>query len=225
MDPIERIKTAAIGVMSNIKSRTAGEAGEQATDDEINTETIREITKTWPKLAKENVKQMMDKYGFPNEATGSRLIWYKTGFWKRTIVYRDEVPHNFPQPHSDTLEQVIDYHVPPEKFTELAKFDGSIIVERTKGEVSARCDMEAANILAINMMHKIVEGEITAEQAREIYSQQTAAYAMNRPAPLAEALQFQLPDGSTMDVDEVTITENLKKEGSEKLKDMKGTGK
>ena len=31
--------------------------------------------------------------------------------------------------------------MPPEKVGELAKFDGSVIVERTAGEVSARCDM------------------------------------------------------------------------------------
>ncbi|HSH38363.1 MAG TPA: hypothetical protein VK993_06230 [Chthoniobacterales bacterium] len=44
--------------------------------------------------------------------------------------------------------------MPPEKVSELAKFDGSVIVERTKGEVIARCDMESANFLAINMMHE-----------------------------------------------------------------------
>jgi hypothetical protein len=43
---------------------------------------------------------------------------------------------------------VIDYRVPPEKFTELAIFDGSVIVERTADEVSARCHDEQANFLA-----------------------------------------------------------------------------
>ena len=57
--------------------------------------------------------QTISKYGAPNEATASRLIWYNTGPWKRTIVYRDEVPHNFPKPHTDVLEQFIDYHVTP----------------------------------------------------------------------------------------------------------------
>src|SRR4028118_1562693 len=96
----------------------------------------------------------------------SRFIWYNSGPWKRTICYRDEVPHHFPNPHSDVVECVIDYRVPPEMFSELAHFDGSVIVERTKGEVSARCDMEAANFLALNLMHKIVTGELNAEQAR-----------------------------------------------------------
>jgi hypothetical protein len=31
------------------------------------------------------------------------------------VLYRDEVPHNFPKPHTDVLEQFIDYRVPVDK--------------------------------------------------------------------------------------------------------------
>jgi hypothetical protein len=48
--------------------------------------------------------------------------------------------------------------VPTETFTPLARFDGSVIVERTTGEVSARCHDEEANSLALNLMHDIVVG-------------------------------------------------------------------
>jgi hypothetical protein len=110
--------------------------------------------------------------------------------------------------------------VPPEKFSELAKFDGSVIVERTAGEVSARCDMEAANFLALNMMHEIVTGRRTVEEARKTYSENTAAYAMNRPAPYAEALQFELPQGETADKDETTIAGDMVRQGVEKVRDI-----
>ena len=65
--------------------------------------------------------------------------------------------------------------MPPEKFSELAKFDGSLIVERTAGEVSARCDMEATNFLALNMMHEIVSGKRTDEEARKTLSENISA--------------------------------------------------
>src|SRR3546814_4003934 len=39
--------------------------------------------------------------------------------------------HDFPAPHTDSVESVIDYRVPPDKFTALAEFDGSVIAERT----------------------------------------------------------------------------------------------
>lgn len=221
-NPIERLKTAATGMMSNIKTNTVGEGGEKPTPSLVDLETVNEITKDWPAMSRKNVEQMTQKYGPPNEAIPSRLIWYNNGVWKRTIVYRDEIPHNFPQPHSDTLEQIINYQVPIDKFTELAKFDGSIIVERTKGEVSARCDMEAANILALNLMHEIVSGKLTAAQAREKFSEETAAFVMNRPAPLAENLQFDLPKGNTMDKDHITIADNMINQAKEKLRDVTG---
>jgi hypothetical protein len=56
------------------------------------------------------------------------------------------------------VESVIDYRVPPEQFSALAAFDGSVIAERTAGEVSARCHDEQANFLALNLMHDIVTG-------------------------------------------------------------------
>ena len=91
----------------------------------------------------------------------------------------------------------------------MAKFDGSLIVERTAGEVSARCDMEAANFLALNMMHEIVTGKRTAEEARKTLSENISAYAMNRPAPYAESLQFELPQGETTDKDETIIASDM----------------
>jgi hypothetical protein len=38
-------------------------------------------------------------------------------------------------PHADSIESFIDYHVPVEKFTPIAQFDGSVMTERTSGEV------------------------------------------------------------------------------------------
>ena len=49
------------------------------------------------------------------------------------------------------------------------------------------------NLLALNLMNDIVHGKYTAEKARKIYAEVTAAFMMNRPAPYAEALQFTPP--------------------------------
>lgn len=97
------------------------------------------------------------------------------------------------------------YQVPLEKISELAKFDGSLIVERTKGEVISRCDMEAANFLALNMMHEIVTGNMTAEQARDFLTETAAAYSLSRSAPHAERFMFDLPQGETNEPDHTTI--------------------
>lgn len=76
--------------------------------------------------------------------------------------------HDFPAPHIDAVESFIDYQVPPERFSDLAEFDGSVVIERTAGEVSARCHDEQANSLALNLMHDIVTGKKTSEQASSV---------------------------------------------------------
>lgn len=219
MEPAERLKTVAVAAMSAVKTQTVDPGEEKATPTLVDAATVEAIIADWPKMSQKGANEIMGKYGLPNEATPSRLIWFNTGPWKRTIVNRDEIPHNFPQPHSDVIEQFIDYHVPPEKFTELAHFDGSVIVERTKGEVSARCDMEAANILAINLMHEIVTGKRTVEEARQFYSETSAAYVLNRPAPYAEAFQFPLPQEDTKDTDKTIIVGDMIEQTVEKVKD------
>ncbi|MBT2632467.1 hypothetical protein J7E76_25820, partial [Bacillus sp. ISL-101] len=134
------------------------------------------------------------------------LIWYNNGQWKRTIVYRDEIPHDFPQP-TDVIENFINYQVPPEKLSVLAKFDGSIIVEKTKGEVSSRCEIEAANFTALNVINHIVIGKLNSEKAREVLCKVMSAYMMNRPAPYAEAFQFDVSTEEKFDKDIVMIAD------------------
>jgi hypothetical protein len=104
-------------------------------------------------------------------------------------------------------------------FGEIAKYDGSVIIERTRGEVSARCDMEAANFIALNLMHDIVTGKYNSEEARKAYGEITSAYLMNRPAPYAEALQFIVTTEDTKDRDETKIAGAMLQQAGEKIKD------
>lgn len=148
------------------------------------------------------------------------MVWHYNGPWQRTIVYRDEVPHNFPKPHTDLLEQFIVYRVPLGRFDDVAAFDGSIVVERTKGEVSARCDMEEMNYLALNLMHDVVTRSRSVEEARRFYAETAVAFMMGRPAPYTEGLQFPVPGGGTADLDETMIAGAMMHQITEKLRDI-----
>ncbi len=222
MEAKERLDTAVTGTVAAQKIEAGGKAGEKATPTLADMSIVRSILEDWAPMPKKSAHQTIDKYGPPNEAIASRLIWYNNGPWKRTICYRDEVLHNFPAPHTDVIEQFIDYQVPVEKLGELAAYDGSVIVERTKGEVSARCDMEAANILALNLMHEIVTGKINAEKARELYSEVTGAYVLNQPAAYAEKFQFDVPSGDTADADKTPAPGPKMKEATDKVKEIIG---
>ena len=128
--------------------------------------------------------------------------------------------HNFPAPHTDFLTQVIDYRVPPENIPDIVRFDGSIYIDRTKGEVAARCDAEAANVLGMNMVHEIVTGKRTVDEAREVTAQNTVAYATGRNAPYAERLLFDVPQGGTHDLDESMLSGALLQQAGGKVKDV-----
>jgi hypothetical protein len=112
----------------------------------------------WPEESREAARLVIDQYGEPDETAETRLTWHRPGPWKRIVASKAFYQHNFPAPHIDSVESIIDYRVPVDKFTQLAEFDGSVIVERTAGEVSARCHDEQANFLALNLMHDIVTG-------------------------------------------------------------------
>lgn len=220
MEPKERWKTAGISMASDLKVQALGGAAEKATKTITDIDMVQTIINDWNAMSKKSATLTIEQYGPPNEAISSRLIWYNNGPWKRTIVYRDEIPHDFPQPHTDVIENFINYKVPTEMFSELAKFDGSVIAERTKGEVSSRCDMEAANILALNLMNDIVTGKLNVEKARDVYCEVTSAYMMNRPAPYAEALQFDISTGDTIDTDHVMIADEMADQAVEKVNDI-----
>lgn len=79
---------------------------------------IGEILKVWPNIAKTAALTMIQKYGPPDEACSGRLVWHNNGPWRRTVVYAEEVKHNFPTPHHDVLEQYIPYRLPVGKFDE-----------------------------------------------------------------------------------------------------------
>lgn len=165
------------------------------------------IIENWPDESWEAARLVIDKYGEPDEATEEELTWHKPGPWKRMVATKAFYTHNFPAPHIDAVESVLDYHVPPEKFSELATFDGSVIVERIAGEVSARCHDEEANFLALNLMHDIVTGSKSVEQAREYYAKEFADYRRKKPTPYMQGLHFKPADGSAADPDQRMLSD------------------
>lgn len=177
------------------------------------------IIQGWPEESKEAAQIVLDKHGEPDESTETQLTWHDRQPWKRIVASKAFYQHDFPAPHQDSVETFIDYRVPVEKFSALAEFDGSVIVERTAGEVSARCHDEEANRLALNLMHDIVTGAKTAQQAREYYAKEFADYRRKKPTPYMDKLHFTPGDRSAADPDVRLLSdeelEQAKKEGGQ----------
>lgn len=164
--------------------------------------TARDVASSWPREAAAAADAMLMKYGAPDGITGKLLTWHDAGPWLEIIVRRDVIDHRFPSPHRDTLEQVVAYEVPEEKFSDLARFDGSIVAERTRGTLSSRSQSEAMNFLALNLAHDIITNRRNVEEAREMYADIAEAYGKGEQHPYTRGLRFMGSEiENTMDPD------------------------
>jgi len=181
--------------------------------------SLDEILDEWDDDPAGVARKVIDKYGKPDGVTPKRLIWYDNGPWKRTVMRPDGADHAFPDHHVDYLEQVIEYRVPTDRTDEIIKFDGSVTIRRTRGELSAECHGEAANFLALNLTHDILEGDKTVAQARDVYSEIYARKNAGDKPDYIQGLQFDVPNGDQTDPDMQTLTEEHKEKAQSYLDD------
>ena len=88
----------------------------------------------------------------------------------------------------------------------MARYDGSVIVERTNGEMSARCDKEGANFLAINLGHDVATGKKTSEEARTYYAAAIKRFVTTKEMdPYMQKLQFKPLGPGTSDPDRAAM--------------------
>jgi len=155
----------------------------------------------WSKESLAAIEQMILKYGEPSLKNEKMAVWYDCKPWKRTVVYSEAVPHEFPDSHRDVLEQTIDYRVPYYKFNDLMKFNGSITCSRTKGELTVCCSSEQMNFLIINLANEIVQGRKDVKTAREIFAATARSYESGVREAYTQKLINIRPIGAQRDPD------------------------
>ncbi len=152
---------------------------------------------SWPEKQRETITMMTTKYGQPAVMADRMVVWYNTGPFTSTTVLRDAVPHNFPMPHMDYLTQTVRHTVPSGKVDQLHEYDGSVWVHRTRGEMSAQCDLEPMNFLALNLAHDIITGQRTVADARAFYAKTAMAFkGGDRSSAYVNGLRFQAEPGA-----------------------------
>jgi len=160
---------------------------------------VEDVIANWKDQPKKIGKKLIEQYGQPDEITNERLVWHQNGPWKRSELINEEIPHHFPEPHHDSLLQAIAYRVPPEATSQLLQFDGSVVVERTRGELAARCDDERANYLALNLAHEIIIRKKSVDEARRFYAE---AVQQKKHQEYLERFLFSVPTTDQADPDE-----------------------
>jgi hypothetical protein len=147
--------------------------------------------KDWPVELQVLAAHLVTRYGEPQEVTPRSVSWYDNGAWKRTVLYKDGDMHRFPLPHRDVLWQTINYKVPLNKVVALMSYDGSILVDRTRGELTVHCDSEEANTLIFNIANDIVTGADTVEQAMAFHAQVVEGMRIHEPVEYPQKLRFK----------------------------------
>lgn len=178
---------AILGAVAGLSHAGTAEPGYS-----FSVKTAMDTVSRWPEASRGAAMEMIGKYGAPDGLTVEIIYWRNRGEWLEITVRREGAPHNFPVPHEDVLEQVVAYEVPPGRHNDLAVFDGSVIAERTRGTLSARCRSEAMNYAALNLAHEIITEGMSIEAARESFAAIMRDHAEGREHRYTRGLQFRL---------------------------------
>jgi hypothetical protein len=197
----------ALSCSSPMRKRHHDKVTQQLSNESMS--PMMKICEAWPLPSKNAALLMKEKYGLPQVVTQDMFIWESSGQFKRSVVTKEQLNHQFPMEHVDILTQTIDYKVPVNKIDDLAHFDGSLIIDRTKGEISARNETEEMNILELNLAHQIVQGKLSYEHARREYAKIAADYATGTSHSLLTQINFT-PSSSTSDPDHSIQAQQLK---------------
>ncbi len=198
-------RPAAIGAVMAVTlagAACAGRTVETSSQGDVAANTtgtrgVQALLASWPAKQRETATMMVSKYGEPSVVGDRMLVWFNTGPMVKTALMRDAVPHNFPMPHVDYLTQTVMHRVPADKLDDLNEYDGSVWVHRTRGELSAQCDVEAMNFLALNLAHDVITGTRTAPDARDFYAKTAMAFKQgDRSSPYVTGLTFKPEPGA-----------------------------
>lgn len=183
------------------KEKAMAETKAEIKLEEISYKSVSLLIEQWPENSKLAANNMLTKYGLPNEATELHLLWFDKEPFKRIKVNRSEILHNFPNPHTDVIEQMVNYKVPASKVEDIWRFNGSILLDRTRGEMSARCEKEEMNILALNLADEIIMGKMSVPEARLEFARSAQAFVMGNTNQYTNKLNF-IPVSDSADADE-----------------------
>jgi|GEM_PF-4254965 len=123
----------------------------------------------WEDLSAAAARRLMDEYGVPDEVTSDSLTWNSKGPWRRTVV-RNVTPSDAEGADLGIVEQAAAYGaLTAAQAAELAEFDDRMAFDAGRGELSASSDRESLNILRLNLGDDVVQGRLSADQARAAY--------------------------------------------------------
>lgn len=169
-------------------NKSAGVQTESKNQDAF--ETASKLASGWPQSSIVAAKELITKYGNPTEVTSDKLIWRNFAPFKEIIVHRNLYSSYFPLLHQNAVEHVIDYKAASDRVTNVWNYNGSVVLDRTQGQMSSFGPNEEMNVLSMNLTHKIMSGEINEDRAKVIHGQETLDFLNGEKSSLTQSLLF-----------------------------------
>lgn len=164
-------------------------------------ETLQSLISNWSDQQQMLIGKLSDKYGPPTEISASAVTWKGNGDYLCIKVMKDSASHHFPTQHQDCLTHTIAFKVPTDMADDLLAFNGSLIIDRTRGTLTACCDSEELNILTLNLANDIVNRSRSVDEARSSMAQTALALKSGMQEPYTTKLQFETERENTADPD------------------------
>lgn len=178
------------GAIDDASSSVASDEAANCSEPNMSSGQITDATRDWPEPSRRAISSMVDKYGSPSFVGCSTAMWKDKGQFRRIVVTRNPVDHQFPTSHQDVLAQEVRMKVPVDKVDDLARFNGSLIVDRVQGTVTARSDSEAHNILLLNLANDIANGKRDVASARQFQAETESKELSGKSSEYSDRLLF-----------------------------------
>lgn len=139
--------------------------------EKLESDTIENIISLWKhEDAAQSVRDLMTKFGPPDDAMKDLILWRNISQFKETWIRDESLPHNFPTPHRDWLYSTMDIPIPADWVGVFAGVTGSIIVDGLKNQVTARCQTITKNAVTLGFVQDAIDGKFTPQKAKDEYA-------------------------------------------------------
>lgn len=134
-------------------------------------------------------RELLARYGLPDDATPNRLTWNRRGAWRRTTVWNRPTVYRSLADMA-VIEQTVDYPLDSAKAADLLAFSDDLVVDLARGELSSRAARQELNCLTLNLADEIVRGVKTVPEARDARARIAALAAAGKTSDYTRGLRF-----------------------------------
>jgi hypothetical protein len=146
-----------------------------------------DVIRPWPDVAREAAYQVILVHGPPDDLDEQALRWDHLGPWKRVVVCADDGDDD----PDDVIESVVEVAIPDERRADVEAIAAEFrVTVEADGEVAVRGPDLHVNAITLNVVHAMVTGELTVQDARERRSRDLADLRDGHPPADADELHF-----------------------------------